>query len=205
MLRLRRLLLACLLIASIALSGCSPAAFRTEAAQIPRLVVSGLSDPKTFNPVTSNEVSDVFGLIYDGLLSQNGETGELEPGLAEAWDVSPDQLRIVFTLRENLKWSDGEPFTVDDVVFSFQSIYFNPDIPSSIQEIFRIGEKRELPKLKQLNDRSVSFILSEPFAPFLRFVGGANILPKHILSEVIKAKTKMVNPNSCRHGRSIQI
>lgn len=185
MLRLRHLFLVCLLIVSIALSGCNPAAFRTEAAQIPRLVVSGLSDPKTFNPVTSNEVSDVFGLIYDGLLSSNGETGELEPGLAEAWDVSPDQLRIVFTLRENLKWSDGEPFTVDDVVFSFNNIYFNPKIPSSAADVLRIGEKGQFPQVRKLDNRRFEVITPEPFAPIVRFVGGIEILPQHIVEPLI--------------------
>ena len=187
MFRLHRLLLACLLVAAIALNGCSPARFRTEAAQIPRLVISDLAEPKTFNPVVNTEASSVFGLIFDSLLSTNGETGELEPGLAESWEVSSDQLRIVFTLREGLKWSDGEPFTVDDITFSFNDIYFNPKIPSSSADILRIGEQGRFPQVRKLDDRRVEVITPEPFAPILRFAGGIEILPKHILADSVKS------------------
>ncbi len=63
-------------------------------------------------------------------MKQNGISGELEPGLAKSWEVSPDNLKITLTLRDDLKWSDGEPLTVDDVVFSYKNIYLNPEIPT---------------------------------------------------------------------------
>ncbi len=153
------------------------------------------SDIKTFNPVL---VSDAYsgtalGLIFNGLLTTD-KNGNLIPELAEKWEFKRKGLELVFTLKPDLKWSDGEPLTIEDVIFTFRDIYFNPDIPSSIQEIFRIGEKRELPKIKQIDDRSLSFILPESFAPFLRFAGGANILPKHILAETVKAKDENGKP-----------
>ncbi len=173
---------------AISLGGCDPSNFRTEAAQIPRLVDSELSDPKTFNSVTSREANMALGLMYEGMIGQNGLTGELEPGIAESWEVSPDSLRIIFKLREGLKWSDGQPLTVDDVVFSFNQIYFNKDIPSGESDIIRIGEQGVFPQVVKLDDRRIEFISPEPFAPLLRYGGGFAILPKHALEKAVTEK-----------------
>ena len=72
----------------------------------------------------------VFPFIYQGLVKENGITNELEPALAESWTVSEDRLKITFTLRDKLKWSDGKPLTVDDVMFTYKDIYFNEKIPT---------------------------------------------------------------------------
>jgi peptide/nickel transport system substrate-binding protein len=88
----------------------------------------------------------MLGLIYEGLITENGETGELEPGIAESWRISDDQQQIIFNLRSDVRWSDGEPLTADDVVFSFNKIYFNDDIPNGEQDVFRIGQAGGFPK-----------------------------------------------------------
>lgn len=149
--------------------------------------MSSLNDPKTFNTILSQESNDVFGYIYEGLLSTNGKTGELEPGLAESWEISPDQRTIAYKLREGLKWSDGEPLTVDDVVFTYNEIVFNEAIPSSDSDIFRIGEQGLFPTVRKLDDRRVEFTAPEPFAPLLRFAGGS-FLPKHALQATVRQK-----------------
>ncbi len=179
-------LLACTM--AIALTSCNPSQFETQAAQVPQLVQHIVGEPKTFNYALSQESPNVFGLIYEGMLSENGVTGKLEPALAESWEISQDKKRIVFTLREGLKWSDGAPLTADDVMFTYNDIYFNEAIPTDVRDIFRIGKSRALPKLRKLDDRRVEFTVPEPFAPFLRFAGGAAILPKHALEEAIKTK-----------------
>lgn len=177
------LIIALLCIINIAISGCSPARFKTEAASVPQVVFSSLSDPKTFNPPLSNE-SNTFGYTFEGLTTQNGITAEVEPALAESWEISPDKLKFTFTLRPGLKWSDGAPLTADDVVFTYNEIYFNPKIPNSTSDVLRIGESRALPKVRMLDDRRVEFTLPEPFAPFLRTTG-SEILPAHILRESV--------------------
>jgi peptide/nickel transport system substrate-binding protein len=168
----------------ISLSSCSPAQFRTDAGETP-LVLSILSDPKTFNYALSEESPNIFGYTYEGLVTENPLTGEVEPNLAESWEISPDRLRIIFTLRENLRWSDGQPLTVDDVVFTYNDIYFNDRIPSSIADILRIGESRAFPTVQRLDDRRVEFTVVEPFAPFLR-ASGLAILPAHVLKESVE-------------------
>jgi peptide/nickel transport system substrate-binding protein len=174
--------LALLLVCLLTLTACDINNFRTRAARVSRIVVSSLSDPKSFNPIT--ESNEVTGMIYDALLTTNGETGELEPGLAESWEISPDQKTITYKLREGLKWSDGVPMTVDDVVYYYNEILFNEKIPNSAVDLFRIGEKGTFPTVRKVDDRRVEFASPEPFAPLLRFAGGS-VLPKHALEKYV--------------------
>jgi peptide/nickel transport system substrate-binding protein len=182
--------LACWL--AVTLAACNPSSFRVQAAQGTQLVISTLSDPKTFNPALGNEFPPAYLLTHDGLTGEDGY-GNLVPGLAEKWEVSPDKKRIVFTLREGLKWSDGQPVTADDVVFSFNDIYLNEEIPTDTRDILRIGETGQFPQVKKLDDRRVEFVLPAPFSPFLRSAG-ATILPAHILRESVKTKDSQGKP-----------
>ena len=189
----RWLCLALGFVLALSTSGCQ-GWFQTEAAQIPQLVISELSDPKTFNYVTKQEVTAVFGLMYEGLLRENGVTGELELAQAEDMEISEDDKRIVFTLREGLKWSDGEPFTVDDIVFTYNQLYFNPAIPSGIADNMRIGPEGKFPTVTKLDERRVEFVVPEPFAPFLRYAGGLVILPQHVLADMVTNQDMDGNP-----------
>lgn len=159
----------------------------------PPLVFSALSDPKTFNYVVSNESPSIFGYIYEGLTTEDGLTGEVIPALAESWDISADGLQIIFTLRDGLRWSDGEPLTVDDVVFTYNDLYFNEAIPTAIRDVMRIGESGALPTVRKLDDRRVEFAIPEPFAPFLRNTSLA-ILPAHALRQSVEQKDAQGNP-----------
>jgi peptide/nickel transport system substrate-binding protein len=171
-------------ICSIFLVGCDVA----SEAQSDRLVDFIISDPKTFNPILVSDATsaEVLGPVFNGLLTTNGITGELEPDLAEKLpEVSDNGLRVVFTLRSGLKWSDGQPQTVDDVIFTFRDVIFNEKIPTGSRDVLRIGEKQLLPKIEKLDERRVAFTLPDSFAPFLRTAGSTSILPKHILAKTI--------------------
>ena len=52
---------------------------------------------------------------------------QIEPGLAESWTNSPDGKTWTFKLRKNLRWSDGEPLTADDVVFTCNDVDLQPE------------------------------------------------------------------------------
>lgn len=175
------------LVMAIAAAGCNPTELKSEAAQVPQLVSAIAADPKTFNYVLSNESPNVFGPIYEGLITEDG-VGNIQPALAQSWQE--EKLRIVFTLRKDLKWSDGQPLTVDDILFTFNDIYFNEGIPTSIRDVLRVGKSRALPKLRKLDERRVEFTVPEPFAPFLRTAGGVAILPKHALRQSVTTKNK---------------
>ncbi|MGB7708003.1 MAG: ABC transporter substrate-binding protein [Microcoleus sp.] len=179
--KLRSLIILLTAIVTIALSACTPA--RSQLAN--RLIVPTPSGPATFNYPLNQSAYSVFGYLNEGLINENGLTSELEPGLAESWKVSKDGKKIVFTLREGLKWSDGEPMTTDDIIFSYEKIYFNDKIPSGLKDTLRVGMSRQFPKIKKIDSRRVEFSVAEPFAPFIRYAGGIPILPAHILQESV--------------------
>ncbi len=181
------LLLVMTAVCSIFIIGCSPTNLSNGVSRSDRLVDFIIQDPKTFNPILTTDAtsSDVLGYVFSGLLKTNGLTAELEPELAESWEVAPNGKEVTFKLRENLKWSDGEPLTVDDVLFTFNLI-FDERIPTSSRDIMRIGKDRKLPKLEKLDQQRIKFTISEPFAPFVRYMGGTGILPKHILEPTLR-------------------
>ncbi|NET70656.1 MAG: ABC transporter substrate-binding protein [Sphaerospermopsis sp. SIO1G2] len=191
----KRLLLIITILAftTLSITGCNSKLLRKSETEIPQLVSSILSDPKTFNYPLSSESPNIFGYTYEGLITQNPLNGKLEPDLAKSWEVSEDKLKITFTLKNNLKWSDGEPLTVDDVVFTYNNIYLNEDIPTDLRDILRIGKDRKLPTVRKIDDQRVEFSVPEPFRPFLQNTGAA-ILPAHILREFVETKDKDGKP-----------
>jgi peptide/nickel transport system substrate-binding protein len=181
----------------VTIVGCRPMELRTQAAQVPQLVLSTLNDPKTFNPALVQEFPNISLFCFEGLTQEDGVTGKIKPALAESWQISTDQKHMIFKLREGLKWSDGQPLTADDVVFTFETI-FDPKIPTDWKDGLKIGVKGEFPTVRKLDNLRVDFTLPEPFSPLLNVTTGAPdnvvILPKHILGESVKAIGKDGNP-----------
>ncbi len=178
---------------AIALGSCSGASLRSPDTRTSEITIANFSDPTTFNsPLNDSLFSTyVFGLIQQGLLQTNGLTGEIEPALAESWEISEDQKTIILKLRPGLRWSDGEPLTVDDVVFSFNEVYLNEDIPTGIRDILQTGDG-SYPTVKKVDAQHVSISVTEPYAPLLRNSGVA-LLPKHIFETTLKEKDDQGN------------
>jgi peptide/nickel transport system substrate-binding protein len=177
-----------LIIISIALSSCQQIINATSTETSNQLVRAISSDPKTFNSALSNSLPKIFDYVDEGLITDNAK-GEIEPALAESWQISPDKKTITFTLRKNLKWSDGAPLTVDDVLFTFNDVYLNKKIPTDTQDVLRIGKARKLPTVKKIDADRVEFTTPEPFVPFLRSLG-VGILPAHKLRASVNEKDK---------------
>jgi ABC-type transport system substrate-binding protein len=129
------------------------------------LVISQISPPKTFNHHIAQETSstDITLMLHAGLTEDNPITFEVEPALAKSWEVSEDGLTITFHLREGLKWSDGEPFTADDVVFTFNGVIFNEDVRTDYRDVLMVEGK--LPTCEKVDDYTVKFTLAAPFRP----------------------------------------
>jgi peptide/nickel transport system substrate-binding protein len=189
----RWLLLVLAFVGAIAFAGCNPSQFTTAEATTSRIVFSSLGDPKTFNPALSQEYPNIFLYTFEGMVTRDGETGEIVPQMAESWDISEDGLTYTFTLREGLKWSDGEPITTDDVIFTYNDVIFNEAIPTSSRDVMRIGPEGKLPSITKLDDRRFQFILPEPFAPFLETTGNG-ILPAHVLQASVNTLDEEGSP-----------
>ena len=162
------------------------------------LTYTTIGDPLTFNLALSNDSSssEVLGYLFEGLTESSWLTGQVEPGLAESWEHSADGLTWTFYLRRGVQWHDGQPFTADDVVFTFNRIIYNRSINTTAraQFNFRIfdratGSWRTEPMtVRKVNDYAVEFRLPVSFAPFLRSLGTA-IYPQHILEPHVAAGT----------------
>ena len=153
-----------------------------------RLVIAASASPRTFNPLFSIDgASDgIIRLLYASLVNVDWVTQEPGPGLAESWSVAPDQKAWTFKLRQGVRWSDGEPLTADDVVFTWNDIMYNPEFNRVTLELFRIrGQGFAVTKV---DDFTVRVVTPEVFAPFLEFFGSVPILPKHALETAVKAK-----------------
>src|SRR5215472_12088214 len=118
-----------------------------------RFVVCQLREPKTFNYLVSDELSSRYigRLMFWGLLNFDVPTQTAKPALAESWTNSPDGKTWTFKLRKNLRWSDGELLTADDVVFTWNDIIYNSAIPNPLRDELVInGKKFTVTKLDDL-------------------------------------------------------
>src|SRR6266567_3698257 len=116
------LLLSCLMILVVVLSACGGGA-QTNAPkkQSPLSIVANTNGDfsRIFNPYLSNANTGTQGMIYETLLFFNRLDGTVKPWLASSYEVSTDATKETFHLRSGVKWSDGQPFTADDVLFTF--------------------------------------------------------------------------------------
>lgn len=144
-----------------------------------RITEALTSDPKTFNPLISKETSggQIIALVFDGLVTRNADTLKIEADLAESWTTSPDAKSWTFKLRKGIKWSDGQPFTADDVIFTLDAIY-DDKVDTTLKDVLKVNGKPWT--YKKIDDNTVQIDLPETFGLLLD-VAGFPILPKHKL------------------------
>jgi peptide/nickel transport system substrate-binding protein len=139
----------------------------------------------TLNIVTTRSRSayNVLKLVFEGLLSVNPLTGEIQGGIAKEYTVINDGFSLLLRLNEGVKFSDGAPCTADDVVFSFEEIYLNPDVDSRKTDALKIRDK--LVEVRKIDELTVRFDLPVPYRPFLHVLANMEILPRHVLEPLI--------------------
>lgn len=157
---------------------------------------------------TNNNYSRVvYDQVYDRLTMSNAD-GTFTPRLAESWTVNEDSSAITFKLVENATWHDGEPFTAEDVVFSFQ-MYSDPEVEAlsryHLQYIDGVDESGVELSEDSINvvangDYEVTFTFKSPMFPdtFLSDIDTVFIIPKHIFegktAEEINSPDLWANP-----------
>ena len=112
---------------------------------------------------------DIGRFMFWGLLNFDVPTQTVKPGLAELWTNSPDGKTWTFRLRKNLRWSDGAPLTADDVIFTWNDVIYNPQIPNPLRDQFIIDGKEFT--VTKLDDLTVQVVTPEVYAPFLQAFG----------------------------------
>ena len=134
-------------------------------------------DPNKGQSIIDNEVQHA---ITEGLVRNTA--GDIEPGIAETWDVSDDGLNYTFHLRDDAKWSDGEPVTAADFEYSWKRL-MNPETASGyafIGDCLKNGQAVEKGEMavdelgvKATDDTTLEVTLEHPTSYFLSLIGSS--------------------------------
>lgn len=120
---------------------------------------------------------DIDRLIFSGLIRFDAR-GMPMPDLAESWGVSQDGTIYNFSIRPNAVWHDGQPVTSDDVIFTIELIKNDVTFfPLDVRDLWKQVE------IRRLNDKTLQFVLPEPYAPFLDYLT-FGVLPRHLLGAI---------------------
>ena len=145
-----------------------------------RLVIAQKSEPKTLNPLLSRDAPsrEVLGRLSSDLMSVDRQTQKVELVLAEWVHPSADGLHYTVRLRSGLRFSDGQPFSADDVVFSFQ-VYLDEKVHAVQRDPLMIHGKAL--SVTKVDSRTVRIDLPGRYAPGERMFDSLPMLPRHLL------------------------
>ncbi|QBF33944.1 peptide ABC transporter substrate-binding protein [Thalassococcus sp. S3] len=162
-------------------------ALSVGAAQAQTYVRGNSGDPETLDQHKTSTVVEghVLRDLYEGLVVYNS-AAEVVPGVAESWEASEDGTIYTFTLREGAKWSNGDPVTADDFVFSLNRImrpetgakYANILYAIKGAEAINKGEEAEL-GVRAIDDRTLEITLENSTPFFIELLTHQTALPVH--------------------------
>ncbi|HTY22172.1 MAG TPA: ABC transporter substrate-binding protein [Desulfomonilaceae bacterium] len=140
-------------------------------------------------------LADLVGvrrILYDPLVRWSPEY-KIEPNLAWKWDIDPEGRSFTFYLVKGVRWSDGEPFTADDIVFYFDDIIYDKELTPSVP--MWLAPSGKPPKVSKIDDYTFRIEFDEPYSLFLERLacpdGMALVTkPKHYLKKFHKKYAK---------------
>jgi peptide/nickel transport system substrate-binding protein len=137
--------------------------------------------PQSFNfySVIDGATQTVLNNVFDRLLTLNPYTNKIYANLVESWAFSEDGLQLSMKLRDGIKWSDGTPFTVDDVIFTVDQLANNPNIRANFVAQLKIQGKSL--KFVKLSDTRFRIDMPVQYGAILNVLTFFPIMPKHKL------------------------
>jgi peptide/nickel transport system substrate-binding protein len=141
---------------------------------------------RAMTSVSSDLANFLRSFAYEGLVRWNPEWTEIIPNVAESVDVNDDATVFTFNLREGMKWSDGEDFNADDIMFWYEAVATNEDLQPGGVSWMTYGD--EMGVVEKIDDYTVEFQFSSPAGLFLVRLchpnGGVPVLyPEHYFSQ----------------------
>jgi peptide/nickel transport system substrate-binding protein len=146
-----------------------------------QIVEGAFADAETMNGILTGDTasSRVIGMFNKSVVTSHPVTTEPIPELAESWDISDDGLEYIFELREDVTWHDGEQFTSEDVVFTYEThMDEGTGSPRHTELTSRIDT------VEAVDEYTVQYTLNQPTSPFLQQSMVYYIVPEHILGDV---------------------
>src|SRR5262249_43298143 len=144
------------------------------------LVFVGSQDVPTFDPSIKYDwsIRMMQQSLYDGLVKYVGNPAEIVPWLAERWEMSPDAKRWTFHLVKNAKFHNGDPVTAEAVRWSFvRTLKLNQGPAWMLSDFLKEDG------IKVIDDSTIQFTLTQPYAPFLSFVPWWYVMnPKQVMA-----------------------
>ncbi len=133
---------------------------------------------RNFNPFNQTSArATTKDFIYEPLAIFNRLKNQTEFRLAESFELADDLKSITFVLRDGLKWSDGEPLTADDVVFTYGYLKQFPALDfNSVSAL--------LDSVEKIDERTVRFNLLQPNSLIANTIVGMPIVPEHVWAEI---------------------
>jgi len=138
---------------------------------------------KTITPLVSSDVyaSYVQGYVLESLLIRDPDTLEWVGMIADSWSVSDDGLKFTFKMRDDVVFSDGQPLTSDDVVFSFDFIMNETIAAPRARAYFE-----KMKSVSALDKYTVVFEFKEPYFNALSLAGGMSIMARHFYESYLE-------------------
>ena len=148
------------------------------------IVAAIRAEPRSFNRFAAGDRSTglLAMLLHARLVQLNQLTQDIEPALATRWTLDPDGRTYTIELRKGVVFSDGTPFTADDVVFTFQALY-DPKAEGPLASSLRVNGQPLA--VRKVDAHTVVLTLPAPYGPGLRLLNGLPILPAHKLRDAL--------------------
>ena len=144
------------------------------------LVFAGRQEVPTIDPSVKYDwsIRMMQQALYDGLVKYVGNPPEIVPWLAERWESSPDARTWTFHLVKNAKFHNGDPVTAEAVRWSFaRTLKLNQGPAWMLSDFLKEDG------IKVVNEHTIQFTLTQPYAPFLSFVPWWYVMnPKQVLA-----------------------
>ena len=155
---------------------------------------------RNFNPFSANALGSTATAIYEPMMIYNKSTGKLVPWLATDYSWNSDNTLLTFKIRQNVKWSDGQPFTAQDVVYTFDLLKNNDALTGTASSILQ----EYIDSVTAPDDFTVEFKFNTVYTPALYDIADQIIVPQHIWKDVSDPLT-WTNDNPVATGPFTQV
>ena len=136
---------------------------------------------RNFNPFSPDaRLQAGQGTIYEPMMIFNKTAGQLVPWLATGYSWNSDNTELTFKLRQGVQWSDGQPFSAKDVIFTFNLLKNHPDLLNNLGSILADN----LDSWSSPDDSTVLFKFKVVLTPSVYLLADQLIVPEHIWKDI---------------------